>query len=80
MRWAQAPGVIYSDDPRVTGNIEAGDYIQVLTPRPTSEGLIRVKVYPHDFREVGKTDGQVWIDWGGLEMFRFDLTAFTCEG
>ena len=79
MRWGQAPGVVYSDNPNVTGNIEAGDYIQVLTPKPTSEGMIRVKVHPHDGREVGKTDGQVWIYWAGLALSRLDLVAFTCE-
>ena len=79
MRWGQAPGTIYSDNPNVWGYIEAGDYIQVLTPRPTGEGVIRVKVDPHDGREVGRSDGQVWIDWAGLELFRLDLVAFTCE-
>ena len=79
MRWGQAPSTIYSNNPNVWGNIEAGDYIQLLMPQPTNEGLIRVKVYPHDEREVGKTDGQVWIDWAGLELFRSDLWMFTCE-
>ena len=41
--WGQSPQVVYSYDPRVTGNLEEGDYIQILTPYP-EEGLIRVKV------------------------------------
>ena len=77
-QWGQAPGVIYSDDPRVTGQIEPGDYVRFLTP-PTSEGVIRVQVYPHDGRAVGKTDDQVWLDWDGLILNRLDRLLFTCE-
>ncbi len=29
--WGQAPGVIYSDDTRITGRIQPGDYIRILT-------------------------------------------------
>ena len=79
MRWGQAPGTIYSDSPNVSGNIQAGDYIQLLMPQPTSEGVIRIQVYPHDGRAVGRSDGKVWIDWRGLELFRTDLWMFTCE-
>ena len=57
-QWGQAPGVIYSDDPLVTGQIEPGDFVRFLTPQ-TSEGVIRVQVYPHDGRAVGKTDDRV---------------------
>ena len=79
MRWGQAPGTIYSDDPRVYGNLEPGDYVQFLMPQPTENGEIRVKVYPHDNRTVGNTDNQVWIDWSGLIIFRLDREMFTCE-
>ena len=78
MPWGQSPYVVYSGDPRVTGNLEPGDYIQILTPYP-EDGLIRVKVYPHDFRVVGRTDDQVWIDWGQFEQVRLEHVAFTCE-
>ena len=53
-RWGQAPGVIYSDDPLVSGNIMPGDYIRLLMPKPDSDGNIRVQVFPHDNRSVGK--------------------------
>ena len=78
--WGQAPDTIYSDDPRVTGRLEEGDYIQILTPQLNEYGEIRVKVYPHDNRTVGKTDNQVWIHWGQLDtQYRFDLIGFVCE-
>ena len=78
--WGQSPGTVYSDDPRVTGRLEEGDYIQILTPQLDERGEIRVKVYPHDNRTVGKTDNQVWIHWGQLDtQYRFDLLAFVCE-
>ena len=78
MGWGQAPGVVYSDDPRVTGRIQSGDYVSFLSV-PNADGLVRVQVYPHDYRTVGQTDGKVWIDWGSLELFRLDLDVFTCE-
>ena len=78
MGWGQAPGVVGSDDPRVTGRIEAGDYVRFLTP-PNADGLVRVKVYPHDGRPVGRTDDMVWINWGSLELFRLDRDMFSCE-
>lgn len=79
--WGQFPGVdhIYSGDPRSTGELVAGDYIRILTPDPTADGTIRVKVYPHDYRAVGKTDDQVWIYWDGLALFRLEHLAFECE-
>ena len=78
MGWGQGPGVVYSDDPRVTGRIQSGDYVRFLSV-PNADGLVRVQVYPHDYRTVGQTDGKVWIDWGSLELFRLDLDVFTCE-
>ena len=79
MRWGQAPSVINSDDPLVSGNIMPGDYIRLLMPKPDSDGNIRVQVFPHDNRSVGKTDNQVWIDWDGLTLFRLESTMFECE-
>ena len=79
MRWGQAPGTIYSDDPRVSGDIEPGDYVRLLMPEPDSEGFMRVKVFSHDGRAVGKTDDSVWINWGQFEPYRTDLLMFTCE-
>ena len=79
MRWGQAPGVINSDDPLVSGNIMPGDYIRLLMPKPDSDGNIRVQVSPYDNRSVGKTDNQVWIDWDGLTLFRLESTMFECE-
>ena len=79
MRWGQAPGIINSDDPLVSGNIMPGDYIRLLMPKLDSLGNIRVQVFPHDNRSVGKTDNQVWIDWDGLTLFRLESTMFECE-
>ena len=78
MGWGQAPGVVGSDDPRVTGRIQAGDYVKFLMP-PNADGLLRVQVYPHDGRKVGESEGKVWINWGSLEQFRLDLDMFSCE-
>ena len=78
MNWAQAPTVMHSADPRVTGQLEVGDYIHIRSA-VTEDGYIRVKVYPHDYRTVGHSDDQVWIDWGTLELFRLDREVFVCE-
>ena len=77
LTWGQAPGVIYSGDPRVTGQIEQGDYVKVLSP-PDEDGNIRVEVFPHDSRAVG-ADGKVWISWSALTQHRLDRDMFTCE-
>lgn len=79
MLWGQAPGVIYSGDPAVTGDIEEGDYVRFLMAEPTDAGAIRVKVFPHDGRAVGNSNDQVWIDWNGLVQFRLDQVMFICE-
>ncbi len=81
MEWAQAPGVLYSGDPRVTGDIEEGDYVRILTPNLSPEGAVRIKVYPHDDREVGNTDNQVWIYWAGFAQAGPDAEhwMFECE-
>ena len=78
MLWGQAPGVIYSGNPQITGMIEPGDYVRFLTP-PTADGVIRIKVFPHDERVVGKSNNQVWISWVGLTRYRLDREMFTCE-
>ena len=79
MLWGQSPDVIYSGDPRITGNIEDGDYVRILTPNPNPDGAIRVKIFPHDGRAVGNTDDQVWINWRELIRFRLDQVMFTCQ-
>ena len=76
--WGQAPGVIYSGNPQITGNIEAGDYVRLLM-NPNADGVLRVKVFPHDDRVVGKSNNQVWIDWEELTRYRLDRAMFTCE-
>ena len=53
MLWGQVPGVIYSGNPQITGRIEPGDYVRFLTP-PTADGVIRIKVFPHDDRGGGQ--------------------------
>ncbi len=83
MTWGQAPGVIHSVDPRVTGKIMPGDYVRILTPNPGDDGIIRIQVFPHDGRAVGNSDNKVWIDWKGVigwsEATRMDRRMFTCE-
>ena len=79
LTWGQAPGVIYSGDPRISGQLEPGDYVRFMMADPNADGEIRIKVYPHDSRAVGKTNDQVWIHWDGLLRFRSDRTMFTCE-
>ena len=79
MLWGQAPGVIYSGNPQITGNIEPGDYVRLLMPNPNADGALRIQVFPHDERVVGKTNNQVWIDWEELTLYRLDREMFTCE-
>ena len=79
MNWGQAPGLAHSGNPAVSGQLEEGDYITIITPNPSADGEIRVQVYPHDGRSVGLTNNQVWIDWAGIIRFRIDFNAFTCE-
>ena len=78
LAWGQAPGVIYSGNPTVTGRIEQGDYVRFVT-KPNADGKVRVQVEPHDSRTVGTTDNQVWIDWTGLTRLRSDQFMFECE-
>ena len=78
MLWGQVPVVIYSGNPQITGMIKPGDYVRFLTP-PTADGVIRIKMFPHGERVVGKTNNQVWIDWVGLMRHRLDRDVFTCE-
>ena len=79
MYWGQVSDAINTGDPRVTGDIEPGDYVRFLMPQPDANGTIRIEVYPHDHRAVGNTDNMVWIDWAGLVQFRLDQVMFTCE-
>ena len=45
---------------------------------PNANGEVRVKVFPHDGRAVGKSDDQVWISWEEITRNRLDLFAFRC--
>ena len=63
MVWGQAPGVIYSGNPNITGRVVPGNYVRLLMPSPNADGALRVKVFPHDERVVGKpesTEGHGW--------------------
>lgn len=79
MLWGQAPSLIYSGDPRVSGRIQPGDFIRILTPTSDSNGNVRVIVYPHDYRTVGQSDGKVWINWWGLVRINWEHVMFKCE-
>ena len=78
MLWGQAPGTIYDADPRTSGRLQEGDYIRLLM-EPNQGGLLRIKVFPHDYRTVGNSNDQVWIDWRSLIQHRLDTVAFVCE-
>ena len=79
MLWGQAPSLIYSGDPRVSGRIQPGDFIRILTPTSDSNGNVRVIVYPHDYRTVGQSDGKVWINWWDLVRINWEHVMFKCE-
>ena len=78
MRWGQAPATIYAADPKVWGNLEEGDYVLFISG-VQDNGVVGVKVFPHDGRAVGNTNDQVWIDWKGLTQYRLDQHALECE-
>ena len=77
--WGQAPGTITSDNPDISGRLEPGDYIRLLMARPDEERRMRVEVFPHDGRVVGRTDNMVWISWYPFYAVRIEHAAFTCE-
>ena len=79
MLWGQAPGVIYSDDTRITGRIQPGDYVRILTPDIREDGAVRVQVFPVDDRKVGRSEGRVWIDWASLVRSNTEHLMFECE-
>ena len=79
MLWGQSPAVIHSGDPRVTGRLEPGDYIRLLTTMPEDNGALRVQVYPHDYRAVGQTNDQVWIYVDNMIAQGLHEVVFTCE-
>ena len=56
----------------------AGDYIHILTPNTTDDGEIRVLVYSHDGRTVGKARNKVWISYTQMESADLNL-VLTCE-
>ena len=75
--WGQAPGRAYSGDPRVSGRLEIGDRIRILTPNPR-DGEVRVQVHPHDSRSVGNTANRVWISWDEIEQAGPE-NVFVCQ-
>lgn len=79
MYWGQAPGLAYAGDPTTSGQLQEGDVIRFLMGEPNENGEVRVKVFPHDGRAVGKSDDQVWINWETLTGHRLDLYAFRCQ-
>ncbi len=79
MYWGQAPGLAYAGNPATSGQLQQDDVIQFLMSEPNANGEVRVKVFPHDGRAVGKTNDQVWISWVTISLNRLDLFAFRCE-
>ena len=75
--WGQAPGRAYSGDPRVSGQLEIGDRVRILTPNPR-DGEVRVQVHPHDSRSVGNTANRVWISWDQIEKAGPE-NVFVCQ-
>ena len=80
IRWGQTPETVYMEDDSISGNLEPGDIVRILTPQPHENGAIRVQVEPHDGRAVGRTDNQVWVDWGTSASLGIEGAMFTCEG
>ena len=79
MYWGQAPGLAYAGNPATSAQLQQGDVIQFLMSEPNANGEVRVKVFPHDGRAVGKTNDQVWISWETISHNRLDLFAFRCK-
>ena len=79
INWGQAPGLAYSGNPQVSGQLQQGDKLRFLTFEPNAQGELRVEVFAHDGRAVGKTDNKVWISWETATQYRLDLFAFQCE-
>lgn len=76
--WGVGPGLADSGDSAVSGQLVAGDYIHILTPNTTDDGEIRVLVYSHDGRTVGKARNKVWISYTQMESADLNL-VLTCE-
>jgi len=77
--WGQAPGQVYAGNPQTSGQFQLYDEIQFLMSEPNANGEVRVKVFPHDGRAVGKSDDQVWISWEEITRHRHDMHAFRCH-
>ena len=79
MYWGQAPGLAYAGNPATSGQLEVGDVLRFLMPVPNAGGEVRVEVFPHDGRAVGKSNNLVWISWETVANYRLDLVAFRCD-
>ena len=79
MYWGQAPGLAYAGNPATSGQLEVGDVLRFLIPVPNADGEVRVEVFPHDGRAVGKSNNLVWISWETVTNYRLDLVAFRCD-
>ena len=64
MSWRQSPSG------GSVGFIWPNERFILLMPEPRADGLIRVKVFPHNADiPVGHTDNEVWIDWNKIGSF-----------
>ena len=79
MDWGQAPLTIFSDNPDISGELQPGDHIRLISSDVDERGHIWVQVYPQDGRAVGRTDDRVWIAWYSFWVDRDIHETFTCE-
>ena len=80
--WAVSPAAYASRDPGLSGDLEVGDYLDIITPEPSEDGLIQVQVSTHDSRRLEGTgdEARVWIEWARIEAADSIESVFECEG
>ncbi len=80
--WAVSPAAYASRDPGLSGDLEVGDYLDIITPEPNEDGLIQVQVFTHDSRKLEGTgdEANVWIEWERIEAADSIESVFECEG
>ena len=80
--WAVSPAAYASRDPGLSGDLEVGDYLDIITPEPNEDGLIQVQVSTHDSRKLegAGDEPRVWIEWGRIEAAGSIESVFECEG
>ncbi len=80
--WAVSPAAYWSRDPGLSGDLEIGDYLNIITLEPNDDGLIQIQVSTHDSRKLEGIgdEATVWIEWGRIEAADSIDSVFECEG